>query len=495
MKKYLIIPLLVFLSLGVYAQGLYNNGGKIIVGTGACVYISGNYQNETNGTNGSVNLSGTLKVEGNYINNVAASDIITTAGPNASVVFNGTTNQLIAGSTTATFVFPNLTINKVSNNITASKDIQVIDTLKFINGLVDITNSNLTFGLVSVVGGAPSATSMIVATGTGQVKKNWSALGSFTFPVGDFNVVGNYSPVTLNFTSGSFAPAAFVGINLANTRFNDPAIAGSYLNRYWNISQTGITGFTCNAQFQYLPTDVVGTENFISCLRVVPTPFTTFNSANTVLHQLSATALNSFGTFTGALGDNKVLSLKLYLEGLYNGGGLMRQAQGAAGNQYTGTTADDISIELHDPVTYLTPLYTSSNINLATDGNASVMVPGAFTGTYYITVKHRNSITTVSAAPVSFAAPTISYDFSTASTQVFGNNMKNMGGGVFAFYAGDVNSDGAVDGFDLISVENSANAFSTGYIPVDVNGDGVIDGFDLIMAENNVLNFVTTTHP
>jgi hypothetical protein len=367
--------------------------------------------------------------------------------------------------------------------------------LKFISGLIDIGANNLTFGPTSSVAGIPSALSMIVAAGAGQVNKVWLPPGAFTFPVGSNSIIAEYSPVSLNFTAGTFAPGSFVGLNLVNSKFNDPAITGSYINRYWNITQTGITGFVCDAVFQYLSSDIVGIENNISCLRVVPPPITTFNTANTTLHQLSATGLSSFGTFTGGPGGLKTLSLKLFLEGFYLSGGLMRQAQGSTGNQFAGTTVDTLTVELHNPMSYVTPVYIAKNINLNTNGTATLTIPGTFGASYYVTVKPRNSIATVSATALSFALPTINYDFTTSNTMAFGNNQKNMAPGIFAMYGGDENVDGAVDGIDLINIENAANAFTTGYVVTDINGDGVIDALDLIITENNALNFVSYLHP
>ncbi|MFA6924628.1 MAG: dockerin type I domain-containing protein [Bacteroidales bacterium] len=499
MKKYLIILISLLFSYGLFPQGVYNNGGKIVIGSGVYFIISGtggNYRNDTNVTNASIDLLGILKIEGDYTNNVVGSDILSTVATGSEVVFDGTTNQTIGGSTTAAFVFSKLTINKISNSILLQKDIQINDTLRFTNGNIDIGNNNLAFGQSSVVAGNPSAASMIVATGNGQVKKIWSAVGAFTFPIGDSNITAEYSPVSLNFTTGTFAAGAFVGLNLVNLKYNDTSITGSYLNRYWNISQTGITGFTCDAVFQYLSSDVSGTESNISCYRVVPTPITIFNPSNVTLHQLSASGLTFFGTFTGGpYSTNKTLSIKLYLEGLYAGGGLMSQAQGNAGNQFSGNTADQISVELHDPVTYLTQVYSASNVDLNTSGLASISIPGTYSGSYYITIKHRNSIATVSASPLAFSSQTINYDFTTSQAQAFGSNLKFLATGIYGLYAGDVNGDGVVDVLDLSSVQNDAVLFSSGYLLTDINGDGVVDIFDINLVQNNSLLFISAVTP
>ena len=486
MKNNLLTIIFLLFSSGIFAQGVYNNGGKIVIGSGVTMYvdgIGGNYRNETNVTNGSMDLSGTLDLAGNLTNNVAAADLFGTNGPASLVAFIGTTPQTIGGTTIAVVTFPDLTINN-SSGVILAKNAAVNGIMTFTSGLFDIGSSNFTFGLLSSVAGTPSATNMIVATGTGQVMRNWSAPGAFTFPVGDNNLPAEYSPVSLNFTSGTFAAGAAAGVNLVNAMYNIPSNTGSYLNRFWNVTQTGITAFTANAIFQYVPADVVGTESSIYALMVNPTPITTYGPANTTLHQLSINGLTSFGTFTGGLGY-KILSLKLFLEGFYAGGGLMNQVQGALGNQFTGTTVDQLTIELHDPVTYLTTVFSVPNVNVSTTGLASINIPAAYGGSYYLTVRQRNSIGIVSAAPLSFTVPAISYDFSTAATQAFGSNMKNLGPGVFGMYGGDVNQDGIIDLTDLILVGNQSALAASGFMPEDVNGDGIIDLTDLIIIANS----------
>ena len=496
MKKYLIIPLVLLFSSGLTAQGLYNNGAKMVIGSGAHVYLDGtggNYLNETSGSDGAIALDGTLSIEGNYTNNVTGSDIIASSGVDGEVELLGATAQTLGGTSTAPFVFNHLLVNNPAG-ISFSKNVTVNGTLTLADGLVDIGNNDLGFGPSASVAGAPSASAMILATGAGTVNNQFSSIGSFTFPVGDNDVVAEYSPVTLDFSSGTFAPGAAVGINLDNSPYSDPYISGSFLNRYWNVSQTGISGFSCNAIFQYTTGDIVGTESDIYAIRINPAPVTPFNPANISLHQLTANGLTSFGTFTGGLGL-KFLSLKLYLEGLYNTGGIMNQAQGVAGNEYPGTVADQLTVELHDPITYSNLQYSIGNIDLDKSGSAIVQIPTSFNGSFYITVKNRNHIAAVTTVPVDLTNPLINYDFSTALNKAYGDNLKLLEPGVFGLYAGDPNEDGVVDALDLLSIQNGATAFSTGYLSTDLNGDGAIDVLDLILAQNNTILFISTITP
>lgn len=496
MKKILIYLILVFFGNEMYSQGLYNNGAKISIASGIYANVNGtggNFLNTTSGADGAVNLSGTLVVQGNLTNNVTLSNFINTASPGSKVEFRGTTAQTIGGTSTALFTFPDLVITNSSGGVILAKNARVNGALTLNSGLLSLGANNLTLSSTTTVSGTPSSNSMVVATGTGQLLKEYGTTGSFTFPVGDNTGTPEYSPVSLNFTAGTFGAGANAGVNLVNAAYPDPSITGNYLNRYWNVTQSGITGFSCDALFNYVTADVTGTENNIYTFRMAPAPITPYNATNVTLHQLSANGLSSFGSFTGANGI-KNLIMKLYIEGLYNGAGAMRQAQGNLGNQYTGTVADKITVELHDPLNYLNIIATMPNVDLNTTGSATVPVSLNYSGSYYLTVKNRNSIETVSAAPIAFSSPSINYDFSTAATQAFGNNLKTIGG-VNIVYGGDSNGDGVVDALDLAAVENDANLFAGGYVLTDLNGDGVVDALDLALAENNALNFVATSHP
>ncbi len=192
----------------------------------------------------------------------------------------------------------------------------------------------------------------------------------------------------------------------------------------------------------------------------------------------------------------KTLNLTAFLEGLYpeTGGVSMTKSRNANGEQFMGTTADLLTVELHDaasPYALAAGPYTA---NLNTDGSVSVTLPASFGASYYIVVKHRNSLQTWSAAPVSFASNTIAYNFSTAATAAYGNNLK-QNGSLFLIYCGDVNQDGIVNSLDQAEIETAAVGFAMGYLTTDVNGDGVVDALDLVMTDNNAARFVSLKKP
>ncbi len=189
-------------------------------------------------------------------------------------------------------------------------------------------------------------------------------------------------------------------------------------------------------------------------------------------------------TVTQAGSPDKVLTLTAFLEGLYDGNGMMHPAMDENGTHWGATIADKITVELHDAANYPNIIYSDGNILLNTNGSASVTIPGIHNGSYYITIKHRNSIETLSAVPISFLMASIGFSFD-AQSKAYGSNLLQTTDGRWVVFGGDANQDGIIDGSDLSIIENLASMAATGYLPEDVNGDGLIDASDLSIVGNN----------
>ena len=191
----------------------------------------------------------------------------------------------------------------------------------------------------------------------------------------------------------------------------------------------------------------------------------------------------------------KVMHLTLMLQGLYDGFGTMHPALDETGNARWGVgIADKITVELHDNSNYSNVIFTVQDVDLHTDGTASVSISLTLSGSYYIVIKHRNSIETLSALPVSFAGDIINYDFDT-ETKVYGNNMLLMNDNTWAIYCGDVNRDGIIDAGDMASLENLSATAETGYLVQDTNGDGLVDSNDMAILDNNAAMAISIALP
>jgi hypothetical protein len=481
----LLLAFILFsLILPVRADNIITSGTTLRVSAGTTLVNTGTL---TIKSGGSLTNLGTVNISGNLDNqNTASIDL--GAG---SFLLNGTSLQNVNGKNT----FGGLTINNAAG-VSLNGNTNVNGVLNLTAGRVAIGANNLTLGTSATITGAPSATNMIVATGAGEMRKSFSGAGAFTFPIGDNTGTAEYSPVTLAFTGGTYGSGNYAGVNVVNTQYPGSPSTGSYLNRYWGVTQSGISGFSSNATLQYLPADVVGTENQVYCVRINPTSVTYHNIANTTLHQLTGIGLTTLGTFTGSqTRADKSVNISLLLQGLYNGAGVMRKAQGSSGDQFPGSTADQVVIELRNQLNYSNVIYSSGNINLSTSGVVStISTPGIHSGSYYVTIKHRNSIETTSTSPLSFSGSSVSYNFN-APAKAYGGNLGQMIDGYYVVYAGDVNQDGYIDTGDFEGVDNDAFNYAIGYLATDVNGNGNVDTDDFTNIDNNSSNYISSSHP
>ncbi|MBK7255421.1 MAG: hypothetical protein IPI04_16290 [Ignavibacteria bacterium] len=116
-------------------------------------------------------------------------------------------------------------------------------------------------------------------------------------------------------------------------------------------------------------------------------------------------------------------------------------------------------------------------------------------GTYYIEIKHRNSIETWSSSGVVINGGGVTnYNFTTAASKAYGNNMI-LKGTKYCIYSGDVNQDGIIDATDLSEVDNDAANSLSGYVRTDVTGDDFVDAEDVSIIDNNAYNSVSVIRP
>jgi hypothetical protein len=109
---------------------------------------------------------------------------------------------------------------------------------------------------------------------------------------------------------------------------------------------------------------------------------------------------------------NVTLNLKLFIEALYipSTGRMAQKLQFLSSDT---TACDSITVELHDVVSPYSVIASASlNVLLHTDGTSQVIFPGAVLNhSYYLVIRHYNSIETWSKNPVSFNASIIAFDF------------------------------------------------------------------------------------
>jgi hypothetical protein len=269
----------------------------------------------------------TFNVSGNFINNG------TFTPGTGTVNMNGSTAQSIGGSAATTF--NNLTINNASG-VALENSANVDGTLTLTSGRLSLGSNNLTLGTAATISGTPSASNMIVAASTGELRKRFSSAVSnqpaFTFPVGTVAGGNEYTPVELDFISGSFNSQAYVGVRVVDQRSSvmNSGVT-NYVNRNWLVEPYGITSPNYDITLHYVQNDWVGNAGAEG--NVLPIKYSTstgtgtwyqpesggFTNAepigsgfgNSTSNFLNWQGVTSFSEFGGAEGNNQPLPVEL----------------------------------------------------------------------------------------------------------------------------------------------------------------------------------------
>ncbi len=189
-----------------------------------------------------------------------------------------------------------------------------------------------------------------------------------------------------------------------------------------------------------------------------------------------------------------VVNLRFFVQGYYVGASSMNSVKFNQDGVSSPTDVVDVTVELHSATAPYETLHTATG-TLQTDGIVTVSFAGAPSGSFYVAVKGSNIVQTLSATPQTVGAVALSYDFSSAASQAYGDNMIEMEPGVFAFYSGDTDQNGNIDTLDYAQWETDYNEFASGVFATDLDGNGNVDTLDYTIWESNYNNFVSTVSP
>lgn len=326
-----------------------------------------------------------------------------------TIVMGGSELQHVGG--TGNVQFDNLTVNNSDEGVALSSNVTVSGLLNLTSGRLNIGNFDLTLG-AAAVSGTFGVNNMIVAKGSGFVRKPFITAGSYFFPIGEVNTNPVYSPVTVDLTSGSFSNA-FVEVSVTAMKHPDNHSSTNYLSRYWSVKQTGIIGAVATVTANYIASDVVTPGEPLSAAQLKgnfsqqTNPWKRFSA-------LSGLTLTAAGVFL----DSVEMS---YFTGIKDGDFTAAVSGG-------GTFCANQQVTLAAIVTGGDMAYTyqwSDGL-----GTAATATPVA-TGTYTVTVKDANGLTataetivTINPAPLAGALSanqTVCFSFEPEAINLIGN--------------------------------------------------------------------------
>lgn len=259
------------------------------------------------------------------------------------------------------------------------------------------------------------------------------------------------------------------------------------IRRYYVIRPDNNNGLNATCSFRYDDSELNGnTESSLKMLKSTNVGASFFvgglSIVDTVNNTVTVNSINDFARHTLGPGAS-FSSITVAPEGFYNT------------SVQRLNMKDTVKIELRgssNPFPVIDSAYgIVDSVTLA----VQVLFQNAPSGSYYIAVKHRNSIETWSATAQPYTVgSSLIYNFTNAQNKAFGSNL-TLKGTRWLIFSGDVNQDGAVDATDVQTIDNDASNFVAGYVTSDLNGDGFVDGTDFTIGDNNAANFVGKVTP
>ena len=243
----------------VYGNVTINSTSSLVLNSGVTATLNGSLSNS-----GTFSSTGTLNLAGDWTNNGTF-----TSNTGNTVAFNGGSASTISGSGTDNF--QNLTITKTNSTplleVTLGKDATVLGTLTLTNGKLIVNGTKtLSIGNTSANGtiSGGSSSSYIVAynngstTGTLKHFVNVAASTVYNLPIGDAT---SYTPMTFRLDEAALSNAYITVYTKPSKIATMNASVTNYLNRYWDLTPSGITGALYRVTYTYVTGDIVGVED------------------------------------------------------------------------------------------------------------------------------------------------------------------------------------------------------------------------------------------
>jgi hypothetical protein len=459
---------------------IFTSGAHTFQGTGFCVspmvVLTGGILNVTSNHNlNSVNINagGTMNISNQTIGFTLTNPIIqngTFTVTNSKVEYNGSALQNIS---TTNIAYAGLRINNPAG-ASFLGNVTVNDTLSIIQGSVNLNGKTITLASTGYLTETP-----------GNVLFGTTGYITYTRNLG--------IPSSLN--AGGLGAVLTATSNLGNTEVRRGHTVqtglngGTSIKRYYDITPANNTGLNASLIFKYDDSELNNKpESLLKLFKSTNTGTTWQYMVGSVNINTNQITLNGITSFSRWSSDSSAASasIKMIMAGFYN----------ATSNKLS--MDDTVRVYLRNTSFPFTVVDSAKAVlNLTTFG-AGFQFVNATSGTYYLQMKHRNTIETWSNAGVIYnVGTTLNYDFTFAQSQAFGSNQSQVDASPvrFGMYSGDVNQDGTIDAGDISPVENDVSAGATGYIVTDVNGDDIADAADLSIVENNVALGVSVVTP
>jgi len=437
--------------------------------SGAVVNLLSNHQFKSI----TINSGGTFNISNRHVKFTASNPIVqngTFITPDTDIEYNGNSAQNIS---TANIIYVGLKINNAAGT-TLLGSIIISDTLALMLGDLNLSGNVITFTPDGFLSETPEN---VIFGASGHIITTRTLGAPSAMNVAGFGAVLT-SAVNLGSTEIKRGHAVQTGLN-----------GGTSIKRYFDITPVNNSGLNATLVFKYDDTELNGKpETSLKLFKSTNTGSTWLFQNGVVNHlanQITLTGINSFSRWSSD-SSGVSASIKLIMQGFYNS------------SSNAMSMDDTVRVYLRNTSAPFAIVDSAKEIINRITLKAAFKFPNATAGTYYLQLKHRNSIETWSNTGLAYIpGTTLNHDFTFAQNMAFGLNQIQVDASPlrFALYSGDVNQDGTIDASDLSNVDNDAFSSVSGYVNTDLNGDDLVDATDVSIVDNNAFNAVSVVRP
>ncbi|WP_159517808.1 beta strand repeat-containing protein, partial [Sunxiuqinia indica] len=340
------------------ASGINISGGNITLSTAGNGLSNTGSLNVT--ANGNFNFTGGIIVFENASTAATSLDLGFVSGSGTKIITNGI------------FQFGNASTTSLSSFVINSEiPIPTIETYANID--LELSNSVIISDQLTL------GTNSRLQLNDNTIQIHASSLGTYSFPI--VSSSGTLIPLDLQITSGSSTSSSAISISTTESKHPNNANIANYLDRYWDIDISDITGLTYDVIANYSDNDINGTESGITMgIYSGSLPWTKGN-INTSSNTISATGITDESiSFSGLAAAPPTVNITADNSAICN-----------------GETAELTANASGDPI--LTYSWTSSPPGF-TSTSAVVNVNPSASTTYTVTVTDGNGFTNTATSDI-----------------------------------------------------------------------------------------------
>lgn len=119
------------------------------------------------------------------------------------------------------------------------------------------------------------------------------------------------------------------------------------------------------------------------------------------------------------------------------------------------------------------------------EDSTKIIFDGIVSGSYLITINHKNHLPIISSEPHSIGPAALLYDFTSSPATAMGEAQLKEMNGKYCMFSGDFDNNGAINNLDYNLWKTNSSKLNI-YLPADADGNGIINSLDYNLLKVNL---------